>query len=262
MLQIPILLADVDDWIRIGFLALFILGPIIGQIKKAITGEGKPGQKPQRRPQQRRPIPQQQQPMAGGGAGQGRDALEAEIEDFLRQAGGGAKQAPKPKPRRPGQQEQRPARTRPQQRPGQPNRPITAKSVPQKKQRPKTRRALQQQPIEAEVIGDESVAEHVRRHISTKDIQEHAQSLGHEVSQTDENLESHLHDVFDHDVGSITEHLDEEIRQGTDSDVWDSSSSRTTAAELRNAAIVEMLQNPDTVKNAVILHEIFKRPDF
>ena len=112
------------------------------------------------------------------------------------------------------------------------------------------------------MIGDESVAEHVRRHISTKDIQEHAQSLGHEVSQTDENLESHLHDVFDHDVGSITEHLDEEIRQGTDSDVWDSSSSRTTAAELRNAAIVEMLQNPDTVKNAVILHEIFKRPDF
>ena len=85
----PQLFADLEDWIWvIGFL-FFVLGPILNAIGGGQNKQAQPKQQPRRVPPVQQPgrpgVPPQQQPR--GQAGRGRQALENEIEEFLRRAG-------------------------------------------------------------------------------------------------------------------------------------------------------------------------------
>lgn len=254
MAQLPLLLADIGFWIKLGIFAVFFIAPLLGQIKKGLAGEEK------QRGGARDPR-QGQQPAraAARPGGQGRDALEAEIEDFLRQAGGGqgAPRAAGPAARPTAQNEprqtqqplgQQPLRTQPPRRPQQ------------------RRRQSSPRPVEAKVVPQprrgESVREHVQQHISSHPVSEHGKQLGREVANSDETLEARLHQVFDHEVGKITQEVGGEIIEDTDRDIWDGSTSREPNLALRNMKIIDMLRNPETVRHAVVLHEILKRPDF
>lgn len=104
---------------------------------------------------------------------------------------------------------------------------------------------------------NESVGQHVDRHMALSDRDAH---LGDQIGLADERLEEHLHQAFDHSLGSLkkSDIETDDITEGTDSDVWarrDSSREFTSADRVR-----EMLSNPQDIAAAFILSEIIKPP--
>lgn len=109
-----------------------------------------------------------------------------------------------------------------------------------------------------------SVAEHVEQHLGTDDHLPHRKSI---LSSVDEQMESHLHDVFDHKLGGLAGSERPAILEGTDSQVWTHDeaddpyaikASRSTQAH----ALIQKLQESSGARDAVILAEILGRPDF
>ena len=149
------------------------------------------------------------------------DALRSEVEDFLRRAQG---LPPKPKPQ--------PVRQQPS-RPSERKRPVAP---------------LRKAPVRQEEhsLRNEGVAEHVSRHISTQDIAAHTKTLGAEVATADDELESRLHDTFDHEVGSL-EHRD----------LAKKSQKVDMASE-----VAAMLRSPEGMRQLIIANEILRRPEW
>lgn len=104
------------------------------------------------------------------------------------------------------------------------------------------------EPVDPEVLRrGETVAEHVQRQINTSQISDHARKLGADVGQTDERLEQRLHEKFDHSVGTLG-----------------SRKSVTTEELLPSSGqdLLELLTNPRSIRQAILLSEILKRPEF
>ncbi len=155
------------------------------------------------------------------------EELRNEVEDFLRRA-----QGKPPKPR----QEQRPQPTpQPvqQQEPPRTLQPQVARQAPVARQ-------------EGHTLRSEGVAEHVARHISTQDIAAQTRTLGAEVATADDQLESRLHEKFDHDVGRL-EHR-ETVKKRPKVDV---------AAE-----VAAMLRSPEGMRQLIVANEILRRPEW
>ena len=227
-------------WLQVIIFVIFLLFPLISKI---IGGDDAGNnQKPaRRRPRPQRPVqqPQQGQPNAGGG----KNALEREIEEFLHRSRGGKKSPQEPAPK-------------------------TVDAGPVVRRLSDIPRSIkEQQASPQELRTQESVAEHVKRHIESDPISEHSRQLGKELGYSDESMEKHLQDVFDHDVGSIEhERISAGIREGTDAAVWETSESKrrkkSSIERQRTETIVEMLRKPETVQHAIILGEVMNRPNF
>lgn len=105
--------------------------------------------------------------------------------------------------------------------------------------------------VEAEVVPVESVPRFKTR-VDTTDIAQHVKQLGEEVGLADEHMEAHLAQAFDHQVGSQVG------SQG--------AAARPAAATFDSAldvdAVLDMLTKPSSVRNAIVLSEILRRPDF
>ena len=86
------------------------------------------------------------------------------------------------------------------------------------------------------------------RHLSTEDIAAHTKSLGAKVASSDDRLESHLQEKFEHELGSL-EHR--ESSQQSKPDEEDMASK-----------IVATLRNPEGIRQVVIANEILRRPDW
>lgn len=107
--------------------------------------------------------------------------------------------------------------------------------------------------VEAELAerGD-GVARHVREHLrGAESIAEHTRQLGAEVDQADDKLAAHLHEVFDHQLG----HLKKTTGQS------ESTPDRTAEQGLTPDSIARLLRSPTSARDALILAEIFQRPD-
>jgi hypothetical protein len=74
--------------------------------------------------------------------------------------------------------------------------------------------------------------------MDTTDVTAHVEQLGSEVALADDKLESHLHQVFDHELSSI----------------GGRTSSETAAAALASAQapLREALRSPETLRQAII----------
>jgi hypothetical protein len=122
------------------------------------------------------------------------------------------------------------------------------KPTPQKKPvvvaqpKPAPRLEPQRQPLR------ESVGTHVSQHMSTADITEHASKLGLEVSNADEKMTAHLQERFQHQLGAF-----QQSQQPTET-----RRTRGSAA----AEIAQLMKSPQGVRQAVIVSEILRRPDF
>jgi hypothetical protein len=240
----PQLFADLEDWIWvIGFL-FFVLGPILNAIGGGQNKQAQPKQQPRRVPPVQQPgrpgVPPQQQPR--GQAGRGRQALENEIEEFLRP------------------QRQQPA-ARQQQAP--PKKRVTLEQRRLNKEAKERKVARQEQVKQAadqkrrnsrRPLGD-GVGQHVREHIESHPVSEHSKDLGKLIGQADEKVEKHLHDVFDHKLGALEKDDVFQETQGTDSAVWDKRVVVDPGAKIR-----QLLKNRESVRHAIILTEVFKRP--
>ena len=134
-------------------------------------------------------------------------------------------------------------------------RDITEQQPAQAPSRP-SRRPVQQQPIEyldAEVVEaepvHEGIAEHVSHHLDTKDVTSRASQLGAAVGQADDKLEARIHDKFDHDLSKIDDLPTDAEEAGKP------PGGKPVASE-----IAEMLRDPKSIRQAVILSEILNRP--
>jgi hypothetical protein len=171
--------------------------------------------------------PRLPRPQAGGGPpqqpGPVEEKLRGEVEEFLRQMQGN-QPAAKPRPQRPGRQP--------------------------KKSQPVVVRVEQVRPAAVEESFPErreSVQEHVAQHISTKEIATHVRTLGAEVGQADEKLQSHLQERFQHQLGSL-------VQQGP---AEKEKIQRQSAA----AEIAQLLRSPNGARQIIIASEILRRPE-
>lgn len=244
-----------DDVIRIVIIVVFFLAPIISQIGKAAKKE--PPKRERRRTPQR-PMPPRQaaepvahlprEPQPGGAADLG-DRLQAEIDEFLQRRQGGppaGKLAPEP------------AAELDTLRPD-----VEVVQTPRVRPLEEAARTVDKGPT-----AGESVAEHVRQHLSTAEFRRRTEHIADDLEHADEKLEAHLKDVFQHPIGNLAEQsvAENQLAQGTDAKVWESTTDRARqkreAAAKRASDLITMLRDPINIRSSVILSEILKRPNF
>ena len=115
-----------------------------------------------------------------------------------------------------------------------------------------------------------SVAEHVRQHIEARPVTEHAKQLGQSVQPEINSIESRVHEIFDHDLGLLDKASEDNYAdiddRGTDSQVWEGTATRQKRSDdvrqKRSDDVFRMIRDPVSIKTAVILAEILKRPDY
>ena len=107
-----------------------------------------------------------------------------------------------------------------------------------------------QQPPAAQVheLAEQGVAEHVTDHLDTTEYADRASHLGEEVGESDERLEEHLHEAFDHQLGSLKH---EDLDPTTDE-----KSSESSLQGLQ-----QLLRSKSAMRNAIVFREIIDRPD-
>ncbi len=237
----PILAADLIQMIfGIIVFVIWIVGQILGSREQV-----KRKQRPQR-PRQPRPVAPADQGIPGPRQGprNQEDALRSEVEEFLRRAQG------KPAEPKAAPQQQAPKTIAP------PTRRPTESEQPRRKQPAQQARRPQQartpQQGRPGSIRTEGVAEHVQRHISTDDIAEHTRTLGAEVASADDEVESRLHEKFDHSLGQLQRRETEVDRTAESVD-----ESNDIATE-----VAEMLRKPEGMRQLIIANEILRRPNW
>ena len=129
--------------------------------------------------------------------------------------------------------------------------------------RSKKKKAEQLQQARAAARG---VAEHVDAHIKSRPVSDHSKQLGKRVALADENVEEHLHEVFDHEIGELESSTAaiSDVGQGTDAQIWENLEERrarnAAAVDLRTADIARMIRDPVSMREAIIIGEILKPP--
>lgn len=97
----------------------------------------------------------------------------------------------------------------------------------------------------------ESLEQHVRRHMDTRDVSEHASHLAETLEQADERMEERLNQKFDHEVGTF------EGDVTRDAATVDQGPISQVASDM-----IELINNPKTLRQAIIMSEILNRPNF
>lgn len=219
---IPLLAADVETWLKLTFAAVAGLIFLINQLV-SIAKKNQAPPAPRQAPQ---PVPQRPQP-----------GLE-DVQDFLRRAAEQRQREAQRPPQPPKQKQPRPQQ--PKKGPAQ-----TPKKQPQRLAKPLTAEVVE------DPLRERTVSQHVQRHLSTSEFQERSSHLS-QVAEKPSEIDSHLHQVFDHQVGRLT--------KGIEAD--DDPAKEGPVAPLTPAAMIgRMLANPESAQQAIILGEILRRPE-
>jgi hypothetical protein len=149
------------------------------------------------------------------------------------------------------------AAARRQQRQGQvPQQPLHAQRAPEIQ--------ILSPAAEAEVVEampvEESVAQHVSQYLATDEFRQRAAQLGEEVGQADDQLKAHLSQTFEHKVGDLGASTTPVQMAPVESVGSDAPMVQRTAAR-RAGEIAAMFRSPKSLRQAIILSEIMRRPD-
>ena len=184
--------------------------------------------------------------------------MRDEVEEFLKRvaqmrqaAEAQAKaqqQRPKPAaPEPPSQQRAVPPRTVPPQRPAPPQRLVPARQE-----------ITYVEPALAEVVEPEEIdrTEGFSRRVAqdlrgSEQIAEHSRRLGEEVDLADDKLAAHLHQVFDHDLGRLKKTASETA----------ATPAAAAASEATVGELLKLLRSPQSIRDAIIMSEVLKRPE-
>ena len=123
-----------------------------------------------------------------------------------------------------------------------------------------------EKPVQAEVVADAPVGgkigKQVERDLDTQEFTKRTTQLGSEVVQADREIDQHLHQVFDHHVSNL------ELMPGeaaapplvvaplelTEQSLLDIPATFATG-------LTDLLADPDSVRQAIVLNEILHRPE-
>jgi hypothetical protein len=202
-----------------------VVGQMIAKWREAQQQAQRRAQQ-QQRPARPAAGPQRPPGQQGRPAGAGQDPLKDEIGEFLRRAaerrtGGPAQAGGRPAPPPPV------APVPPQA--ARPSRPAPAPTRPSPR------------PVQAQVVRPTAPPRVVERPV----VLDHLTS---ELELVDEEMEKHIHDVFEHRVGTLTRAQSEAIAKAVG----------TPTAALGLAA---MLRDPLSLRQAIVLNEILHRPE-
>ena len=142
-------------------------------------------------------------------------------------------------------------------RPNQPARPNRSQG-----NRPKQARPPVAQVVEAEVVDSDPASQRRLRELGPDPLStiDTRPALAQDISQADERMLSHVHGVFDHEIGNI--------RSGSSSLKSSRQVSQTEQTiEVNRRAetvspLIKVLSNPDSLRAAFIVGEIFNRRTF
>lgn len=101
----------------------------------------------------------------------------------------------------------------------------------------------------------QSVSEHVEQHLDTSRIAQHAEQLGDRIASVHDQVDQEIHRRLDHDVSKIDDRptITDDPRPG----VVGGDKVNPIAAEL-----LKMLSNPTSIRQAILLSEILKKPNW
>lgn len=107
--------------------------------------------------------------------------------------------------------------------------------------------------VDAEVA---ELGDGVSRHFSEQlrgpqEIAEKVRHLGAEVDLADDKLEAHLHQTFDHKLG--------QLKQSSVSVA--ATPQKASGPDVTVEQILHMLRSPESIRDAIVLSEIFRRPE-
>ena len=131
--------------------------------------------------------------------------------------------------------------------------------------RPPTLRPAEK-PVQAEVVADTPVGakigKQVERDLDTQEFAKRTTQLGSEVAQADKEIDQHLHQVFDHHVSKLEfvpgEAASPPVAVGpvelTEQSLLDIPATFATG-------LTDLLADPDSVRQAIVLNEILHRPE-
>ena len=228
---------------------LYVVAQVLGRQSKQSKQRGGRAQQPRRVPQR---------PMAQGPGGAPNPADE--VEEFLRRvaqrrAGGRPADVEvlRPPPPPPEQKTRRLVPERPQKPRGAEPEKIHRKPLP-------SHEPKKQPTVSAELAEEQTTAEppKPRRRKRPSASRPHAKRPDESaVTHAVEQIEQHVHTVFDHQLGHLSSRLPE---------IEDVSLDVSTAQRRRNEAemvaqgLIQMLTTPRDLRRAIIFHEIFDRP--
>jgi len=160
--------------------------------------------------------------------------MSGDIEDFLRRAA-----------QRRAQRLQTPQQPTPRRQASPPPQILDAEVVPDG------------QAARPQVLRGASVSEHVSEHIQAGVFDQEIAKLGQEVDREDEQMDAHLHNVFEHSLGQLGSKTAAAAESTLDDDAQPPSGQPTTQA----AQLLALLSSPASVRQAIILSEILQRPE-
>ncbi len=232
-----LLAAGADEMVWLGVVILFLVIGALGQVMAKIH-EARRVEEARRRG----PIP----PARGARPGVPRDAdpLRRQVDDFVR-APGQRPAAPRPAaPRSPRQPAPQPAGRKPTALPRRAEEPLDIGPA-----------AVLPEPENA------GVADHVRSHVPAAGFGSFVSDVGTGFAQTPEAMAGHLHEVFDHRLGTLG---------GTPGESSEGAEAEDSAAPEDHVLVVSgtaaaglaaVLAEPASLRQAVVLNEILARPE-
>jgi hypothetical protein len=129
---------------------------------------------------------------------------------------------------------------------------------------------VQAQPVRAEIVADRpvggQVAEHVKKYLDAEKFDSRAGELGQEVVQTvNREIDQHLRTVFDHSVSRLAAVPGEAaglVGEGPLASAASTASEGSEEVVPTNAMdIVALFSSADLVRQAIVLNEVFRRPE-
>jgi hypothetical protein len=166
--------------------------------------------------------------------------MKDEVEDFLRRVAQMRAQAE--------------AQAKGQQRP-QP-RPVPKTPPPPSRLAPAP---VVVEPVPVEIVDAELAdrSDRVSRRVAedlrgTDQIAEHTRRLGAEVDAVQDKMQAHLHQVFDHQLGRLKTSSGQEAAPTVEK----------PTSELSPDLVVRMLRSPGSIRDAIVMSEILRRPEF
>lgn len=169
--------------------------------------------------------------------------MAGDIEDFLRRAAQRRAQQQGTKPQSRGPQAPPPPTQRPKPAPSRPVEILDAEVIDESGS------------VAPHVLRGSSVEAHVKEHIRANVFDEAVSHLGEEVDRSDDRMEAHLHEVFEHQLGALGARTSKAAESTLDDDAPGQKRQPP-----RPTNYLELLQNPASVRQAIILSEILARP--
>jgi hypothetical protein len=167
-----------------------------------------------------------------------------QLRDFLERAAK-ARQVERPRPA--AQPQARPAQVRPAQA------------------QPAIARPLADKPVDAQVVDapvGARLGKQIEKDIDTREFTQRSTQLGSEVAAADRQIDERLHKVFDHHVSKLELVPGESAAAPVAVGPADlPGAPQPDAPALSLAGLADLITNPDTLCQAIVLNEVLRRPE-